>query len=96
MFGVLRVVRVPPVTFWPPPSPPEPHTHIGALGDDILDLEPLQDTPTCEDLYYWTHGDDEEDEATVRAMIEAAGDPYEAVKQHLHCGGAYIEEIIDD
>ncbi len=44
----------------------------------------------------WTHGDDEEDEATVRDMIEAAEDPEEAFKQRLYCGLAYVEEIIDD
>ncbi len=59
-------------------------------------LTPLQDTPTDEDRHYWTHGDDEEDEATVRAMIEAVEDPGEALKRCLHCGRAYIEEIIDD
>ena len=42
----------------------------------------------------WTHGDDEEDEATVRAIIEAA--EKEAFKQRLHCGSAYVEEVIDD
>jgi len=29
-------------------------------------------------------------------MIEDAEDPEEALKQRLHCGGAYVEEIIDD
>ncbi len=59
---------------------------------------PLQDMLTDEDIHYWTHGDedDEEDEATVRAMIAAAEDPQEALKQRLYCGGAYVEEIIDD
>ncbi len=52
--------------------------------------------PTNEDIHYWTHGDDEEDEATVRAIIEAAEDPEEVLKQRLHCGGAYVKEIIDD
>ncbi len=56
---------------------------------------PLQDMPTDEDLHYWTHRDKEEDEATVRAMLYAE-DPQEAIKQRLHCGGAYVEEIIDD
>ncbi len=67
-------------------------TRIGALRD----LEPLQDTLTDEDIHYWTHGDDEEDEATVRALIEAAEDPEEAFKQCLHCGRGYVEEILDD
>ncbi len=57
---------------------------------------PPQDTLTDEDIHYWMHGDDEEDEATVCAMIEAAEDPQEALKQRLYCGGAYVEEIIDD
>ncbi len=52
--------------------------------------------PTDEDIHYWTRGDDEEDKATVRALIEAAEDPEEALKQRLHCGSAYVEEIIDD
>ncbi len=60
------------------------------------DLESLQDTPTDEDIHYWTHGDDEEDKATVRAVIEAAEDPEEAFKQRLYCGSAYVEEILDD
>ncbi len=51
--------------------------------------------PTNEDIHYWTHEDDEEDEATVLAMFDAE-DPEEAIKQCLHCGGAYVEEIIDD
>ena len=80
------------VTCGPPSSPPPHHTRVGALRD----LEPLQDRLTDEDIRYWTHGDDEEDEATVRAMIEAAEDPQEAMKRRLHCGGAYVEEILDD
>ncbi len=72
--------------------PPTGDARIGALRD----LEPLQDRPTDEDIHYWTHGDDEEDEATVRAMIENAEDPEEALKRCLHCGGAYVEEILDD
>ncbi len=59
------------------------------------DLKPLQDTPMDEDIHYWTHGDDEEDEATIMAMLDTKN-PQEAIKQRLHCGGAYIEEIIDD
>src|SRR6266702_4857289 len=77
------------VTCGPSPST---DTRIGALRD----LEPLQDVPTDEDIHYWTHGEDEEDEATVRAIIEGAEDPEEAFKQRLYCGGAYVEEIIDD
>ncbi len=63
------------------------------------DLMPQQDTPTDEDIHYWTHGSDEEDEATVRAVLEGEkylDDPQEALKRCLHCGGAYVEEIIDD
>ncbi len=52
--------------------------------------------PTDEEVHYWTHGDDDEDETTVRTLIEAAEDPEEAFKQRLHCGSAYVEEIIDD
>jgi len=83
------------VMFWPLPTLLEMYTHAGALTDDILDLKPLQDMPTDKDIHYWTHGDDEE-EATVCAMLSAEEDPYEAIKQCLHCGGAYVEEIIDD
>ena len=52
-----------------------------------------------EDTQFWTHGDDEEDEATVWAILEGEeylSDPQEALKQRLHCGGSYVEEIIDD
>ncbi|SRR6266702_43935 len=77
------------VTCGPPPTD---DTRIGALRD----LEPLQDELTNEDIHYWTHGDDEEDKATVCAIIENAEDLEEALKQRLHCGGAYVEEIIDD
>jgi len=84
------------VTYEPSANLDQANTCIGALIDDMPDLVPQQDTPTEEDVYYWTHEDDEEDEATVRAMIEAADDPQEAFKQRLHCGGAYVEEILDD
>src|SRR6266702_238344 len=77
------------VTYEPPPTN---DACVGALRD----LEPLQDELTSEDIHYWTHGEDEEDEATVRAMIEAAEEPEEAFKQRLHCGSAYVEEILDD
>ncbi len=82
------------VTYGPSSTPAEQHTRIGALRD----LEPLQDMPTNEDIHYWTHGDDEEDEkdeATARALLYTE-DPQEAVKQRLHCGRAYVEEILDD
>ncbi len=79
------------VTYGPPPASPPPDTRIGALRD----LEPLQDTLTNEDLHYWTHGDDDEDEDTVCAIL-AAKDPQEALKERLHCGAAYIKEILDD
>jgi len=77
------------------PSLQEGGVHTGALIDDILDLEPLQDMPTKEDIHYWTHRDDEEDEDTVCAILDTE-DPQEAIKQRLHCGGAYMREIIDD
>ncbi len=72
----------------------EQHTRIGAL-DNLPDLEPLQDMPTSKDIHYWTHGDDEEDEATIQAMLYTE-DPQEAIKQRLHCGGAYVKEIMND
>ncbi len=52
---------------------------------------------TEEDRHYWTYGDkdDEEDEATIQAVLYTE-DPQEALKQRLHCGSAYVEEIIDD
>ncbi len=83
------------VTCGPSPSPPPQHTRIGALQD----LEPLPDVPTDEDIHYWTHGDDDEDEATIRAILDAdeyAEDPGEAFKQRLHRGEAYVKEIIND
>ncbi len=67
---------------------------IGALADDIPDLKPLNNIPTDEDIYYWRHGDDEEDKATVRAAVYGE-DPQEAIEQRLS-KGAYVEEIIDD
>ncbi len=70
--------------------------HAGALADDMPDLTPLQDMPMDKDLHYWMYGDDEEDETTVHAMLSTEEDPHEAIKQRLHCGGAYVEEIIDD
>jgi len=51
--------------------------------------------PTSKDIHYWTHGDDEEDEATIQAMLYTE-DPQEAIKQRLHCGGAYVKEIMND
>ncbi len=90
------LVLVPAVTYPPSPSPEGPrNTRIGTLVDDMPDLMPLQDMPTDDDIHFWTHGDDEEDKATIRAMLDAE-DPQEAIKQHLHHGGAYIREIIDD
>ncbi len=86
------------VMYRPSSSPARPRTCIGTLVDDIPDLKPLQDVPTEEDIHYWMHGDDEEDkkdEATVRAELYTE-DPQEAIKQCLHCGGAYVEEILDD
>ncbi len=59
------------------------------------DLMPQQDMLTEEDVHYWRYRDNEEDEATVRAMLYAE-DPQEAIKQCLRCGGVYIEEILDD
>ncbi len=81
--------------FWPSPSLPKQHMRIGTLMDDIPDLKPLQDMPTDEDIHYWTHRDDKEDKATIMAMLDTE-DPQEAIKQCLHCGEAYVEEIIND
>ncbi len=67
-------------------------TRIGRLED----LDIMEDMPNKAEERLWTHGDDEEDKATVRALIEDAEDPDEAFKRRLHCGGAYVEEIIDD
>jgi len=71
---------------------PPQYTRIGALRD----LSPQEDELTNEDIHYWTHRDDEEDKTTVRAIIEAAEDPGEAFKQRLSCGGAHVEEILDN
>jgi len=94
-FELLRLLLALAVTYQPLLSPAESRTCIGTLVDDLPDLKPLQDTPTSEDIHYWRHRDDEEDEATVRAILDAE-DPQEALKQRLHCGGAYVEEIIND
>jgi len=51
--------------------------------------------PTSEDIHYWAHRDDEEDKATIKAILDAK-DPQEAIKQCLYCGGAYVEEIINN
>ncbi len=83
------------VTYQPSPSPAKSCTRIGTLIDDLPNLKPLQDMPTDEDIRHWRHGDDEEDEATVQAILDAE-DPQEAFKQCLHCGGAYVEMILDD
>src|SRR6266702_1327170 len=80
------------VTYTPRNIPNTPPTRIGRLED----LNTAEDMPNEADRQLWTHGDDEEDEATVRALIETAEDPEEAFKQRLHCGSAYVEEIIDD
>ncbi len=72
--------------------PTTPATRLGRLED----LEIMEDPPNMADRRLWTHGDDEEDEDTVRALVEDAEDPDEAFKERLHCSGAYVEEIIDD
>ncbi len=73
------------------PSAPLPclAIHVGA----ILDLEDLpQDMPSKADIYYWMHGDDNEDDTTVHRMLdlpedaeglEDAKEDYE-VGQHLY------------
>ena len=76
----------------PRDTPATPPTRIGRLED----LDTIEDMPNEAEVHLWTHGDDVADEATVRAMIEAAEDPDEAFKQRLHCGGAYVKEILDD
>jgi len=80
------------VTYTPRDIPAIPPTRIGRLED----LDITEDMPNEAEERLWTHGDDEEDEATVRAVIEAAEDPEEAFKQRLYCGSAYVEEIMDD
>jgi len=59
----------------------------------VLNLEDLpQDMPSAEDIHYWTHGDDDKDDLTVRRMLdlpedaeepEDAGEDYEE-GQHLY------------
>jgi len=83
------------VTYQPLSNPAEPRTRIGALIDDLPDLMPLHNMVTEEDLHYWKYGDDEEDEATIQAILDAE-DPQETIKQRLYCGGTYVEEILDD
>ncbi len=82
------------VTYTPHDIPATPPTCVGGLRD----LNILESMPSEADEHYWRHGDDEEDEkdeATVRAILYTE-DPQEAVKQRLHCGGAYVEEILDN
>ncbi len=66
---------------------------------DPAQLEDLyQDMPTEVDIHYWTHGDDEEDEATVCRMLtakELAEDPAEGTKQWLYQGEGHVT-MIDD
>src|SRR6266702_7484370 len=80
------------VTYTPHDIPATPQTRIGRLED----LDIIENMPNEAEERLWTHGDDEEDEATVRDLIEAAEDPEEAFKQRLDCGSAYVEAIIDD
>ncbi len=84
------------VMFQPCDNPATLPTCVGRMQD----LNHTQDMPSEADIRLWTHGDDDEDDATVRAMLgapeDAEEDPQEAFKQRLHCGGAYVEEIIDD
>ncbi len=40
----------------------------------LQDLEHTQDMPNEADIHLWTHGDDDEDDTTVRAMIDAPED----------------------
>ncbi len=63
------------VTYAPRNTPATPPTHVGKLQD----LEPLSHELTNEDIHYWTHRDDEEDEAIVQAILDAE-DPQEAFK----------------
>ncbi|SRR6266702_7219156 len=88
------------VTYMPRDTPATPPTRMGRLQD----LVTTEDTPNEAEIHLWTHGED--DEATVHAMLdtpedaeeppEDVEDPQEAFKQHLYCGGVYIERIMDD
>ncbi len=79
--------------YMPRDTPATLPTRIGKLRD----LTHEEDMPTAEEMRLWTYGeDDREDDETVHAMLDDAEDPQEAFKQHLHCGGAYVEEILDD
>ncbi len=71
----------------------------------LKDLDHTEEMPSEADICLWTHGDDDEDSKTVCTILEepenakepedTKEDPYEAIKQCLHCGGAYVKEIID-
>ncbi len=71
----------------------------------LKDLDHTEEMPSEADIHLWTHRDDDEDSETVRAILEepenaeepedTEEDPYKAIKQRLHCGGAYVKEIID-
>ncbi len=58
------------------PSAPLPHSavHTGA----VLDIEDLpQDMPSAEDIHYWMHGDDNEDNSMVHRMLDLPEDAKE-------------------
>ncbi len=43
----------------------------------LQDLERTQDMPSKADIHYWTHRDDDEDDATVSVMLDALEDAKE-------------------
>jgi len=61
------------VTFQPHDTPATPPTCAGMLQY----IDPEYDLPNKAEIHLWTHGQDEEDDATVHAMIDAPEDAEE-------------------
>ncbi len=79
-----------------PTTSKNPPTHIGTL----YNLAPQEDLPSETDIHYWTHGDDNEDNATVHRMIDLLEDAKELentedMKRRLHLYGGGVE-LLDD
>ncbi len=79
-----------------PTTSENPPTCIGTL----YDLAPQEDLPSETDIHYWTHGDDDEDDATVHRMIDLPEDAKEPentedMKRRLHLYEGVVE-LLDD
>ena len=85
------------VTFQPLATSENLPTHIGALKDLALQ----EDLPNAEDIHYWTHGNDNEDDnATVHRMLDLLEDAEELenaedTKRQLHLYRG-VMELLDN